>query len=282
MQQKVWSYMNPLRRKLILSTWRSPKEGNIYGKLTVDAQAALSYLNYRSEKTGQKHTITHFVGRAIGQAIKETPDINGFIRFGKFVPHKEVALSFLIALEGGRNLGQVKLSGVDNMQIQDVSKALMSKAGKQRSGDDADLKQSLAALRVLPKWLIRPTLWLTGYITSSLGWSISFLGLRKFPFGSCMITSVGMFGLDEGWAPQTPFARTPLLILIGALREKPVAIEGKVVIRPQLTLTATIDHRFIDGAQGANLANAVRSAFKEPWTMDGFDQDPRGRDHVSE
>ena len=100
--------MNPLRRKLILSTWRSPKEGNIYGKLTVDAKVALSYLNYRSCITGQKHTITHFVGRAIGEAIKRTPDINGFIRFGRFVPHKDVSLSFLVALEGGKNLGQVK------------------------------------------------------------------------------------------------------------------------------------------------------------------------------
>ena len=274
--------MNPLRRKLILSTWRSPTEGNIYGKLTVDAKNALSYLAFRSQVTGQKHTMTHFVGRAIGQAIKETPDINGFIRFGKFVPHKEVAVSFLVALEDGKNLGQVKLSDVDQMQIQDVSKALMTKANQQRTGQDTDLKQSLAAIRLLPKILVRPTLWLTGFITSSLGWSISLFGLKKFPFGSCMITSVGMFGLDEGWAPQTPFARTPLVVLIGAVRDKPVVMNDSIVVRPLLTITATIDHRFIDGAQGANLAKAVRAAFDKPWTMDGFSEDPRGRDHVSE
>ena len=33
------------------------------------------------------------------------------------------------------------------------------------------------------------------------------LGLEAFPFGSAVITSVGMMGLDEGFAPPTPFAR---------------------------------------------------------------------------
>lgn len=32
---------NGLRRKLAIATWASPREGNIYGKLTVDATERL-------------------------------------------------------------------------------------------------------------------------------------------------------------------------------------------------------------------------------------------------
>ena len=72
------------------------------------------------------------------------------------------------------------------------------------------------------------------------------LGLSAFPFGSVVVTNVGIFGLDEGFAPQTPFARVPLWVLVGAVRELPAVVDGQVVPRPQITISATIDHRFIE------------------------------------
>ena len=55
-----------------------------------------------------------------------------------------------------------------------------------------------------------------------------------------------------------PFARVPVLALIGAITDRPVAIDRKLEIRPMITLTATVDHRYIDGSQGANLAKNPR------------------------
>ena len=83
-----------------------------------------------------------------------------------------------------------------------------------------------------------------------------------------MITSVGMFGLDEGYAPHTPFARVPIIVLIGAMRDTPIVQDGEVVIAPMITLTATIDHRYIDGSQGANLAKTIRAFFEDPFGED--------------
>jgi pyruvate dehydrogenase E2 component (dihydrolipoamide acetyltransferase) len=41
-----------------------------------------------------------------------------------------------------------------------------------------------------------------------------------------------------------------------------------VVPQQQITLTATIDHRFIDGFQGGTIARVVRSIFEDPWQLD--------------
>ena len=57
-------------------------------------------------------------------------------------------------------------------------------------------------------------------------------------------------------------------MLIGAIDEKPAVVNGKVTSRPLLTVTATIDHRFIDGFQGGVLAKAFREAFEDPWSLD--------------
>ena len=53
------------------------------------------------------------------------------------------------------------------------------------------------------------------------------------------------------------------------MRDRPAVVEGRVEARPQLTLTATIDHRFIDGAQGGVLAKVVREIMEDPSQLDG-------------
>ncbi|MAA78136.1 MAG: hypothetical protein CL916_02665 [Deltaproteobacteria bacterium] len=260
--------MNPIRRKLVLSTWRAPKEGNIYGKLTLDATHALAYIEEESRRTGTKLTMTHFVGCAIARAIKATPSINGYIRFGTFIPHDQVDVSFLIALENGKNLANTKVAKADSYTLLQMAQAIRGAATSLRKGEDKDFQKSQDSLSWMPTWLIRPLLWTTGWITSSLGIAVPMLGLSSFPFGSCMITSVGMFGLDEGYAPHTPFARVPIIVLIGAMRDTPVVKDGEVVIAPMITLTATIDHRYIDGSQGANLAKTIRAFFEHPFSED--------------
>ena len=77
-----------------------------------------------------------------------------------------------------------------------------------------------------------------------------------------------MLGVDEGYAPPTPFARTPVLVLIGAMRDRPAAVDGKLAIRPQMTITATIDHRFIDGFQAGTLVRVMRAVMAEPESVE--------------
>src|SRR4029453_16193062 len=82
--------------------------------------------------------------------------------------------------------------------------------------------------RALPTGLIRPTVWATGWLTGSLGVSVKALGLERYPFGACIVTSVGMFGVDEGYVPPTPFARVPVYVLAGAVRESPAVVGGRL------------------------------------------------------
>ncbi|HHH11751.1 MAG TPA: 2-oxo acid dehydrogenase [Sorangium sp.] len=264
--------MNSTRRKLAISSWSSPREGNIYGKLTLDASQALAYLEALRERSGEKITLTHFVGKAVAMALAASPGLNGYIRFGTFHHHDSVNITYLVALEGGSDLAKVKVDNADQKTLQAIAGELRAAASKVRGGKDADFEKAKGMIKMMPTFLLRPLLWFTGLFASSFGWEVKALGVTPFPFGSCIITSVGMFGLDEGYAPPTPFARVPLYVLIGALRDKPAAVDGEVVIRPELTLTATIDHRFMDGAQGAVLARVMRDIFNNPQQLDEIAQ----------
>lgn len=266
--------MNKTRRKLAIATWSAPSEGNIYGKLTLNAEPALAFLEHLRQTTGKKLTITHLVGKVCAMAMARTPGLNGRILWGRYVPHDTVDVTWLVALEDGADLAKVKISNVDTKPLDQVAVDLQAAAERLRGGRDPDFEKSKGALRALPTWVLRPIVWLTGWLASALGVSIPALGVERFPFGSLIITSVGMFGLDEAFAPPTPFARVPVLVLVGAVRDHAVAEDGVIIARKQLTITATIDHRFVDGSDAGRLANTVRELMENPWPLIGLERAP--------
>jgi pyruvate/2-oxoglutarate dehydrogenase complex dihydrolipoamide acyltransferase (E2) component len=101
-------------------------------------------------------------------------------------------------------------------------------------------------------------------LTSDLNLDLPQLGLPRQAFGSAMITSVGMWGVTNAYSPLTPYYRVPVLVLIGAVEPRPVARAGLVVVRPMLTLTATFDHRYVDGYQAAQFAAAIHGYCANP------------------
>ncbi len=256
-----------VRRKLAIATWSAPREGNIYGKLTLDATEALAYIDRTRETSGERITLTHFVGKVVAEGLKIVLSLNGRIRLGRYVPHDQVGLAFLVALPESADLAKAKLSRVDEMSVADIARELRKKAESLRGGKDPEFEKSKGLLRALPTWMLRPIVWFSGFLTGSLGVELKALGLEAFPFGSAIVTSIGMMGVDEGFAPPTPFARVPLYVVVGAVREQPAVVDGKIAIRPQITLCATIDHRFVDGLQVAKLVGKVRELFADPWSL---------------
>jgi pyruvate/2-oxoglutarate dehydrogenase complex dihydrolipoamide acyltransferase (E2) component len=268
------SAVSSVRRKLAIASWSAPKEGNIYGTLRVDATQAQRYIAHLRETTGSRVSITHLVGKAVGLGLAKASGLNGRILWGRYIPHQTVAAAFLVSTEDGRNLAKVKIDGLDRVSCREICETLRAGASRLHKGEDEEFNKSQGPIKLLPSWLLRPVVWLTGWITGSLGFGARPLGLEAYPFGAAVITSVGMLGLDEGFVPPTPFARVPIYILIGAIRDQPMAIEGEVCIRPQLTLTATLDHRFVDGFQAATLTRGVRHLLTHPWELDGLDAPP--------
>ena len=119
-------------------------------------------------------------------------------------------------------------------------------------------------LAKLPPRALRAALHVGAWLTSDLNLDLSSLGMPRQAFGGAMITSVGMWGIGHAYSPLAHYYRVPVLVLVGAVRKVPVAIEDQVVVRPMLTLTATFDHRYVDGFHAAQFAEAVRSYCDAP------------------
>jgi len=130
-----------------MSQWQDPTEGTILYKLKVDTSKVDRYLKEVEEKTGQKVTVTHFIGKAIGMAIKQSKKLNGVIVLGRFVPKKTVDICFLVGVRNediNRNdLGFTKVENIVEKPLQDISIALKASSDKIIKGKDEDKKKKL-------------------------------------------------------------------------------------------------------------------------------------------
>lgn len=251
-------------RKIAMAAWGAPNDPTCYGTLTLDATAALAYLALVRESTGQKATVTHLVGRALALAIRDTPEINGRIVGRRLMMRNTVDIFYQVVMDDGKELSGAKIERVDGKDVHEIARELADKADRIRKRRDPQFEQSKSTVERLPGFLLRPTLRLVSYLTNDRGWSFPSMKLPADQFGSAMVTSVGMFGIDVGYAPIFPLANTPLLILVGEVAERPIVVDGQIVARPIVNLNVSFDHRFIDGFHAGRMSRSVRRYFAAP------------------
>ena len=71
------------------------------------------------------------------------------------------------------------------------------------------------------------------------------------------ISNLGMFDVDAFTAIIVPPQAG--ILAVGAITDRVVAVDGKAVVRPMLTLTLSSDHRVVDGATAAAFLKDVVS-----------------------
>ena len=114
-------------------------------------------------------------------------------------------------------------------------------------------------------WPLRKWLFLL-YKTITIHWGISFplMGLSANSFGSYVISNIGSIGLDSGYGALLPSANVSIVLILGNVIKKPVVAGDQIVPRRILNLTATLDHRIVDGSHGGKLFRSIKQMIKNP------------------
>lgn len=254
--------------------WSAPNDPQIYGSLALDAGPVLSFIE-RARGAGQHVTPTHLVGRAVARALAAMPELNVRLVGDKAVPRDGVDIFFIAALgeAGNQDLSGIKLTHVDQRDVWSVARELGDRSSALRRGVDPDLSRAKLALERLPLPLLRFVLRLGAWAAGERGWNLPLLGLEASPFGSAMVSSVGMLGLPSGFAPLAWLYRVPALVLAGEIEDQPRAVQGHVLVRPILPLSFSIDHRYVDAAQLGQALAVLREYLANPAA---FEPQPEG------
>ena len=250
-------------RKIAGAMWGPPDDPQMYGILEFDATPLIAFQD-AAKAAGHRITATHFVGRAIATALHEVPDFNVRIRGNKVIPRETVDVFFIAAVEGGRELSGVRVDRTDEKSVFEVAVELKERATRMKEGNDEEFAKTKKPIAAMPRRLLRPSMRFSAWVAGDRNRSIKALGVKASPFGSAMVTSIGMFGIPQGFAPLARFYKMPLLVLVGEISDKPIAVDGRVEIRPVLPLTATIDHRYADGWHISQLIKPFKAYLEDP------------------
>jgi len=80
--------------------------------------------------------------------------------------------------------------------------------------------------------------------------------------GNFTITNGGVFGS----LMSTPIINPPQSAILGmhAIKERPIALNGQVVIRPMMYLALSYDHRLIDGKESVGFLVTIKDLLEDP------------------
>ena len=99
------------------------------------------------------------------------------------------------------------------------------------------------------------------------------LTLEEMQGGTFTITNGGVFGS----LMSTPLINAPQSAILGMhkIQERPIALNGQVVIRPMMYLALSYDHRIIDGKESVSFLVRVKEQLEKPEQL-LFGMDPVG------
>jgi 2-oxoglutarate dehydrogenase E2 component (dihydrolipoamide succinyltransferase) len=88
------------------------------------------------------------------------------------------------------------------------------------------------------------------------------LSIEEMTGGTFTITNGGVFGS----LMSTPIINIPQSAILGMhkIQDRPMAVNGQVVIRPMMYLALSYDHRIIDGRESVGFLVRVKELLENP------------------
>lgn len=91
------------------------------------------------------------------------------------------------------------------------------------------------------------------------------LSMEEMTGGTFTISNGGVFGS----LLSSPIVNPPQAAILGMhkIQERPMAVDGQVVIRPMMYLALSYDHRLIDGKEAVSFLVAIKELLEDPARM---------------
>jgi pyruvate/2-oxoglutarate dehydrogenase complex dihydrolipoamide acyltransferase (E2) component len=260
-------------RKIALGTWETTRDPSVYGTMEIRMDEAVRYLADFRRITGRRLTISHMMAKVASIVLKECPDANAILRFGHIYLRKRIGVFFQVVMtdegEGKTDLSGATLYDVEGKNLVQICDEFEQKVSSVRKRKDPALEKTRSTFKSVPHLFMSGLLKLISFLSYTLNLDLRWAGIPSDPFGSIMITNVGSLGLDVAYVPLVPYSRVPILLAVGAVKDRAVVEGGAIVPGKVMNVNATFDHRLIDGFHAAQMSKIVRQWFEHPYESFG-------------
>jgi len=179
-----------------------------------------SYLA-KEEEIGVRITYTDMIVMLLSKAVQYVPIVNSSIVDDEIKIWEDINVGVAVAVESGEydtGLWVPVVKNTEKKSLVEISRAIRDVTTRARNGE------------LTPDDLVD---------------------------GTITLTNIG--GLTSGWFIGTPIINQPQSVIVGTggILQKPAAVNGKVELRPIMTINFTYDHRILDGAPIAKFYSKI-------------------------
>ncbi len=209
------------------------------------------------------------MAKAAAAVLKECPDANAILRWNRIYLRKRIGIFFQVVMtdegDGKADLSGATLYDVEGKSLVEICDEFEKKVDLVRKRKDPALEKTRGTFLAIPFFMLNRLLKLISFFSFTLNLDLRWAGIPSDPFGSMMITNVGTLGLDVAYVPLVPYARVPILLAVGAVAEKPIVDAGAIIVAKMMAVSATFDHRVIDGFHASVMSKVLKAWMEKPF-----------------
>jgi len=212
---------------------RETAHTHIFGEIDITETLAMRRrLVAKADKLGTRISMNAIFMKAMATAAKAVPIANATLENGEVIIWENINIGMAVALDGQTDHD----SGLVVPVVRDVqSKGLVE--------IDLEIRRLTEAAR-------------TGTLAPD-----------ETQGGTITLSSTA--GFWPGWATSTALINVPQVIIVQPTTavQKPVVVDGEIVIRDMMPISLTMDHRAMDGAPYARFYSVFYECLTDPETM---------------
>jgi hypothetical protein len=251
-------------RKIAIASWNRPVDPSTYAWVDLPVAEAEAFLKaYVSEV---RPTMTHFVAKILAHCLEKNPELNHILRQGNLHRRErtDAYVTTLLKGEGSLDLSGFTLPDVGQASLGELARVSQESVEALRKGTDETTVRTDKVVASLPAVALRVLMRTQSFFQYTLNLSLRAFGIPDDRFGSFVISNFGPLGLENGLVPLSPYCRCPLMVGMGKTVKKPIVEKDQIVIAECMTISFTFDHRYADGAHGAQLMRLFQKIFQNP------------------
>ena len=237
------------RRTVIASASITKQKSAIHSLAEIDITEPRLLLKKHFERTGEKLSFTAYIVTCLAHVVKDHPNLNSFIKGRRLILLDDITISVLVERELGEELvpEPVAINGTQSKTFRQIHNEI--REAKQHRSNKLGSLTGKSWIRFIPGFLLKIFVRIAD----------SNIRMAK-AYGKIAVTAVGMFSKEAIWF--IPHGPATVLITVGSISNKIVEVNGGLVSREHLCVTASFDHDIVDGAPASRFMNQFIETIK--------------------
>ena len=244
-------------RKMVIASVRANVKSAIHCVTEMDVTEVRERIRLIHEEGGPKLSFTAYLVKCFSKALQDHPGMNSFLRGRRLILLEEVTVSVLVERDLGNELVPEPLAirAAQNKSLLQIHNEI--REAQQKQGTGLGNLSGSTWIRIIPAFLLNLFVKVADR---------NIVMAKKY--GKVAVTAVGMFSKSATWF--IPHGTATVLLTVGGISKKPVWQDGQFEPREMLHITASFDHRIVDGAPAARFMKQLAGLVESGAVLERF------------